>query len=51
MLSPKFLTWFFICFWAVTLIVTFMGKMMIAMDLMAVGMLLGALSKLLSNQR
>lgn len=51
MLSKRFLTWFFICYWAIVLVVTLMNKMMLSMDLMAVGMLLGALSKLLSNQR
>lgn len=39
----KIVSWCFVVFWVIVLVLTFMGKMMLAMDLMAIGMLADAL--------
>lgn len=50
MLNEKVVTWFFVLYWAVVLVITLMNKMMLSMDLMAIGMLLCALEKLLPRK-
>ncbi len=37
MTKDKIIAWFFVILWAIVLILTFMNKMMPAMDLMAIG--------------
>lgn len=43
MVKSKVVAWFFVILWAIVLILTFMNKMMSAMDLMAIGMFLDAI--------
>lgn len=43
MKQGKLVDYLFIAFWAVVLVITLMNKMMLAMDLMAIGMLLSAI--------
>lgn len=50
-MNQKVITWFFIIYWAVVLVLTFMNKMMLSMDLMAIGMLLCALERLLPKHK
>ena len=43
MTKDKIIAWFFVILWAIVLILTFMNKMIPAMDLMAIGMFLDAI--------
>lgn len=47
MTKAKMVAWFFVALWAVVLILTLMNKMMLAMDLMAIGMFLDAIKCLI----
>ncbi|MCI1974312.1 MAG: hypothetical protein LKJ51_00120 [Limosilactobacillus sp.] len=49
MAKSKVTAWFFVILWAIVLILTFMNKMMLAMDLMAIGMFLDAVVCLIKS--
>lgn len=49
MAKNKVIAWFFVILWAIVLILTFMNKMMPAMDLMAIGMYLDAIVCLIKS--
>ncbi|MBD7894871.1 MULTISPECIES: hypothetical protein [Limosilactobacillus] len=49
MAKNKYVAWFFVILWAVVLFLTFTNKMMLAMDLMAIGMFLDAIKCLIKS--
>lgn len=50
-MNQKVSTWFFIIYWAIVLVLTLLNKMMLSMDLMAIGMLLCALERLIPKKK
>ncbi len=49
MTKNKIIAWFFVIFWAIVLYLTLTNKMMLAMDLMAIGMFLDAIKCLIKS--
>lgn len=49
MVKSKVVAWFFVILWAIVLYLTFTNKMMLAMDLMAIGMFLDAVKCLIKS--
>ena len=49
MTKNKIIAWFFVILWAIVLYLTLTNKMMLAMDLMAIGMFLDAIKCLIKS--